>query len=79
MKLDWATGRLGSAEAGGEETGGAAAVDPGGADGVVAGSAAGPAEPSRASKSAKACRTRADIWVRPVSQRFTVAKDTPSR
>ena len=45
------------------------------------GAAAGPvpAEPSRASKSARAWRARADIWVRPVSQRFTVANDTPSR
>jgi len=79
MKLDWATGRAGPAGAGGDETGGAAAVGPAGGDGATAGSVAGPAEPPRASKSASAWRARADIWVRPVSQRFTVAKDTPSR
>jgi hypothetical protein len=48
-------------------------------DDATAGLAAGAAEPSRASKSARARRALADIWVRPVSQRFTVAKDTPSR
>ena len=89
MKLDWATGRVGPARAGGDETGGAAVVEPAGRDGAgaeaadgdraTAGSGAGPAKPSRASKSARAWRARADIWVRPVSQRFTVAKDTPSR
>ena len=38
----------------------------------------GPSAAARASNSARARLARADIWVRPDSQRLTVAKDTPS-